>query len=639
MWNSFLPPLSLYHHRYPYQLHPAKLHHLRLKYYFSQIVDSELGQLSRSVSWTPEETPCLYLLKNPENNHQPLEIEVPFFSEHDQVTKALAQVWMKIEPSSTLDYFVPELLLDFSTERNPPVIRETARQLYNSASTLTKAVQRRLLGIGIQPVLRRLGITSNTFHLNEQHGVVLAMQLITEELQKALYQQDIAMATDKQIIDAANKVSKNLVYTIHTPVKAGHDRFDKNLYAGISQKSCQRILDVLAVDHDNPHTYNFTNLAMRVNRSANSVSRLHKDVTHKQFPDFAKKISAITNGVHHLTWISEARAKVFDSISELKGWRSNPGIFADVEHIINDQSFKSAVNTAWQHDTSILIDYINDMLHDHRNRMTETWINPPNYFSSIIDESNIISPDVFTIGFARRFSTYKRADLIFADIDRLCEILLKHDWPITFLFAGKAHPADEPGKTVIKLILDYQEELHQKSNGLANLIFIPNYDMKIAKLLVAGVHAWINSPKRPLEASGTSGMKAAMNGVPNISIMDGWWVEGYHDGKTGWKFGHEGPVDSANLSESPEELLYEEDSASFYSLLPEILEKFYDSSRSDFLDKGIQNLLLNIPIFNTHRMAAEYSSRYSLTLPEDHKEKMNSFAQLYSSDNFTISIE
>ncbi len=186
---------------------------------------------------------------------------------------------------------------------------------------------------------------------------------------------------------------------------------------------------------------------------------------------------------------------------------------------------------------------------------------------------------------------------------------------------------------MIKHLLSRQEELYRKSGGLVKLVFIPNYDMQIAKLLVAGVHCWLNSPKRPLEASGTSGMKAAMNGVPNISIMDGWWVEGYHDGATGWKFGHEGAVDSASLSESREELLYFEDSSSFYELLPLILDAFYDKTNSRiFLDKGINNLLLNIPIFNTHRMAAEYLQRYSLVLPAARTREMERFAQLYCSD-------
>jgi starch phosphorylase len=158
--------------------------------------------------------------------------------------------------------------------------------------------------------------------------------------------------------------------------------------------------------------------------------------------------------------------------------------------------------------------------------------------------------------------------------------------------------------------------------------------MKIAKLLVAGVHSWLNCPKRPLEASGTSGMKAAMNGVPNISIMDGWWVEGYHNGATGWKFGHEGPIDSASLSESREELLYFEDSSEFYLLLPLILQSFYDKSKKNvLLEKGVQNLLLNIPIFNTHRMASEYLQRYELALPEELSQEMREFAELYSSDN------
>ena len=363
------------------------------------------------------------------------------------------------------------------------------------------------------------------------------------------------------------------------------------------------------------------------------MSRLHRDVTHRQFPQFAHKISAITNGVHHLTWISDARAEVFDATPQLAGWQRNPGVFAKAWDLAEDQAFKDKLQQAWQYDSKALIDYVNNMLLIHRNQMSETWIDPPNFLSTLVEDNVRLQSDVFTIGFARRFSTYKRADLIFNDIEQLCRISLSNNWPINFLFAGKAHPADEPGKTVIKRILEHQEELYRKSNGLINLVFIPNYDMKIAKLLVAGVHSWLNCPKRPLEASGTSGMKAAMNGVPNISIMDGWWVEGYHDGATGWKFGHEGPIDSASLSESREELLYYEDSSSFYALLPLILKAFYNKNKETvFLDKGMQNLLLNIPIFNTHRMAAEYLQRYELILPEDQSREMKEFAQLYSSD-------
>jgi starch phosphorylase len=157
--------------------------------------------------------------------------------------------------------------------------------------------------------------------------------------------------------------------------------------------------------------------------------------------------------------------------------------------------------------------------------------------------------------------------------------------------------------------------------------------MKIAKMMVAGVHAWLNSPKRPLEASGTSGMKAALNGVPNISIMDGWWAEGYHDGQTGWKFGNEGVIEEANLSESPETLLYSEDSASFYQILPSILKEFYEAGEgAAFLDKAVMNLSLNIPIFNTHRMAAEYLTKYELRLPEEQEQEMGHFRSLYHSN-------
>jgi glycogen phosphorylase len=601
--------------------------------YFSQIVDSRLGQLSQRVEWHPEETPGLYLLRDPQEPDEVLHIEVPFLNEYDQETIAIARIWMKMEVSQSLDFFIPELLLDFSLPESPAPIRNAAGQLYNSESSIIKALQRRMLGTGIIPVLQALGITSKTFHLNEQHGVVVAMQLIAEELYKTLKSSDLTEATNDQILSAAKTVAQRIVYTIHTPVKAGHDRFDKSLYAGISHKSCQHILDLLAKDDDNPQAYNFTNFAMQVNRSANSVSRLHRDVTHKQFPQFAEKITAITNGVHHLTWMSDARAKVFDMFSQLAGWRNDPGVFRNISLLMDNPEFRAQLHAAWKVDTRILFDFVNNMLQQHRSQMLETWIDPPNYFSSLIDHITRLDPNVFTIGFARRFSTYKRADLIFHDIDKLAEIFITKNRAINFLFAGKAHPADEPGKTVIKHILGYEEELHKKSRGLVNLIFIPNYDMALAKIMIAGVHAWLNNPKRPLEASGTSGMKAAMNGVPNISIMDGWWVEGYHNGETGWKFGHEDQIDTANLSESREEMFYKEDSLSFYNLLPTIVEDFYrEDGASTFLDKGIMNLLKNVPIFNTHRMASEYLKRYNLQLPSEINKKMRAFAQLYSSD-------
>jgi len=262
--------------------------------------------------------------------------------------------------------------------------------------------------------------------------------------------------------------------------------------------------------------------------------------------------------------------------------------------------------------------------------MIETWIDPPNYFSRL-HEIVELKPGVFTVGFARRFSTYKRADLIFDDIPLLVNILVKNNWRINFVFAGKAHPQDEPGKSVLKLILDNQEELYTRSNGLGRLVFIPGYDMKIAKMMVSGVHTWLNSPKRPLEASGTSGMKAAMNGVPNLSVMDGWWVEGYHEGKTGWKFGYEGPINADSLSEDPATLLYEEDSLSFYKLLPKVLSLFYEHQEK-YLQLAVNNLLLNIPIFNTHRMAAEYVRKYDLELDTETSARVTGFQELYRSN-------
>ncbi len=603
------------------------------KGYFSQLVDSRIGQISWAMDWSPEDIPGLYLLKNPTYPDRAFCIEVPFFDGYDKTVMAYAQVWMKLEVNENLDFFVPEFLLDFSLPESPEWIRNASNHLYDSSSEKMKAIQRRMLGAGVMPLMDLLGLTAKRTHLNEQHGVVAVLHLIADHLLNQLGPNYQATVKDSDILDAAQAVAQKIIYTIHTPVKAGHDRFDKSLYAGMSHSVCRRILGLLAGDNDNPSLYNFTEFAMLVNRAVNSVSRLHRDVTKKQFPQFAAKITAITNGVHHLTWISDAKAEVFDRFAELKTWRQDPGVFSNAKDLLANRKFRTYLEQAWKHDTETLIRYVNNMLILHRHQIEETWIDPPNFLSHLHEEDIPLRPEVFTIGFARRFSTYKRADLIFDDIKKLTGMITSLDCPVNFLFAGKAHPADEPGKSLIKIILDVQEELYERSKGLAKLVFIPDYDMAIAKIMVSGVHAWLNSPKRPLEASGTSGMKAAMNGIPNISILDGWWMEGYHDGATGWKFGLDTPVDAEPLSEEPAALLYAEDSTSFYEMFPRVLKEFYDPQlRKNYIDKCIHNIFLNIPIFNTHRMIAEYCRNYDLSLAPQVSKKIRNFQKLYQSE-------
>jgi starch phosphorylase len=602
------------------------------KGYFSQMVDSKIGQISWATEWHPEQTPGLYPLKDPVHPEKPLQIEVPFFEKGDKRIFARAHLWLKLEVSAKLDYFVPHILLDYHTPESPEWVRDAAEQLYDSSTERIKLIQRRLLGAGVYPALEAVGITSQTIHLNEQHGVSVVLHLIADALQEKYGSNYASRSSDQDILQAAREVSAKIVYTIHTPVKAGHDRFSADIYSGIGHSFCMRVLHLVAQDEDNPFNFNFTAMAMKINRATNSVSRLHKEVTQKQFPMFAEKITAITNGVHHLTWISNAKAEFYDCFREFTNWRHDPSVFPEAATLLKNKKFRSAMLAASDKDTDILIQYINQMLTNHRRMRLETWIDPPNYLSYLHEEESVLSPQVFTLGFARRFSTYKRADLIFENIDALAEILIGNNWAINFIYAGKAHPADEPGKGLIKNVLNVQEELFNKTNGLAKLVFIPGYDMKIAKMMVSGVHAWLNSPKRPLEASGTSGMKAAMNGIPNISIMDGWWVEGYHAGQTGWKFGYEGPVAADLLSEHPSSLLYNEDSESFYKILPDILKSFYNDSRDQYLDKCIMNIALNCPIFNTHRMAAEYVQRYNLVLPEEVVREVDTFRTLYCSD-------
>ncbi len=603
------------------------------KGYFSQVVDSELGQINWSQPWEPEKTPGLYLLHAPNKPDEILTIEVPFYDEHDQEISTFARVWMKLEINSRLDFFVPQFLLDFDIEPSPQWIREGAQNLYDSSSQKMKIIQRRMLGGGIIPTCRALGLTPTTVHLNEQHGVAVALLQIVDILKENLGDNYARKATDADIIAAANRVAKRIVYTIHTPVKAGHDIFESQDYRAVGHSFCQRILKTMGTQESGSDAFNMTRLAMKVNRSTNSVSRLHRDVTRKQFPAYADKITAITNGVHHLTWISKNRGELFDSFQEFNGWRRDPGVFAGAIKLADNKKFHTYLEEAWGKDNLRLIDSVNKMLRTHRNQMENTWIIPPNYLSLLDGDNSLLVPNALTIGFARRFSTYKRADLIFEDLDLLLAPIIRYSRPVNFIFAGKAHPQDEAGKKLIKAVLDCQEELYIKSRGLARLVFIPGYDMSVAKLMVAGAHVWLNSPKRPLEASGTSGMKAALNGVPNLSIIDGWWAEGYHDGQTGWKFGYEGPVDAEKLSEERKALLYKQDSQSFYQVFPEVMAIFHDpEKRSAFLRMAVMNLALNGPKFNTSRVVAEYVPRYCLNLPQSTANKLEKLRQIYRSD-------
>lgn len=606
------------------------------KGYFSQLVDPRLGQISTDDQWQAAETPSLYLLKDPDDPDTPLEIEILFYDQNNQDTLARAQLWLKMEINKNLNYFVPEILLDFCTPSSPDNICQICQRLYESASEEAKATQRRLLGASIKPVMSKLGLSARTIHLNEQHGITVVLHLIAEYLEDKLGPAYRTEASDQDIMEAASSVAQQVIYTIHTPVKAGHDRFKHGIIAKLGDSFCIRVLDLLALDQEDHSSYNFTRLAMLINRATNSVSRLHKEVTRKQFPEFKEKITAITNGVHHLTWISDARAAFYDGVAEFAGWREDPTVFARALELKENEPFREGLEDAWRKDSRHLSDFVDKMFIEHRVSRSETWIDPPNYIC-LLDEDNChLNPEVFTIGFARRFSAYKRADLIFDNINLLADIVVSNNYPVNFIFAGKAHPRDEIGKALLKRILDVQEDLYKKTNGLAKLVFITGYDMKIAKILVSGVHAWLNTPKRPLEASGTSGMKAALNGVPNISTLDGWWAEGYHNGRTGWKFGHETKITDESFGEAKEQLLYEQDAASFYEVLPDILRSFYepDRRRKEFMEKAINNIALNCPIFNTHRMAAEYIMRYNLNLPETTKERLARLAELYQSDSF-----
>ncbi len=459
---------------------------------------------------------------------------------------------------------IPIYLLDANLDENTPEDRALTDHLYGG-NQATRIAQEIILGIGGVRAIRKLGIVPNVWHLNEGHAAFSSFERIRE-----------FSAEGVPFTHAVERVKPATIFTTHTPVPAGHDRFDLQLmdeYLGDFYwqmgASREEIMALGVVDHQ----FNMTRLAVSTSWKINGVSDLHTKVTRDLLSSWLPEargefpLTGITNGVHAATWISSELKTLFDE-------HLGPKWLKEIEK-----------PHAWNAFSAIPDELLWEAHQAAKRRLIE-------YYSLGVDEN------VLMIGFARRFATYKRANLLFKDMERLKKLVNQADRPVVFVFAGKAHPADKPGQSLLQEIVEAT-----KLTALAGKIFfLQNYDIAMAKKLVQGVDVWLNTPVKFMEASGTSGQKAALNGVINCSVLDGWWAEGYN-GDNGWA------IDSD--PSQPFEEMNRHDGQTLYQLLEQEIIPLYYNQRSGklpsaWIQKMRNSMITLAPQYNTQRMVFEY---------------------------------
>ena len=443
---------------------------------------------------------------------------------------------------------IPVLFLDTDLDVNTPIDRQLTGMLYGGDSHY-RLSQEIILGIGGVRMLQSLGYTIDCYHMNEGHAALLTVGL-AERL-------SVSVRRKPAIVD---KVRSKCVFTTHTPVPAGHDRFDPALAGDLCQQ--YPLLNIFkAFDEDG--SLNMTRLALSGSRYVNGVAKRHGEVSQVMFPDY--KIGAITNGVHSQTWTSEPFRQLFSRY--VPGWSEEPSTLRHALVIPPEEIWSAHVAAK-----NNLLAAVNQSVGAQ------------------------LSPDIFTIGFARRATAYKRADVIFSDIERLRQIAKVYGG-LQVIYAGKAHPKDEAGKHIIRRIFEMKQTLQPE----VQIIYVPNYDIHWGRLITAGVDLWLNTPRRPLEASGTSGMKACHNGIPSLSILDGWWLEGCVDGTTGWALLE--PKDSSDDSKDVDLAVGE----SIYESLEKKILPLYHGDRERWIWVMKNAIAINAAFFNTHRMLEQYT--------------------------------
>ena len=505
------------------------------KGYFRQELDKNGRQTEFPVQWNPAEHMTLL----------PQKIKVAI-----EGREVFVQAWVYFITSLVTQWKVPIFFLDTDVPENAPEDRAITDQLYGGDDRY-RLKQEVILGIGGVLMLRSLGFRIKKYHMNEGHAALLTLELLQR------YKRDIEAVWDERAVWDLERVKDLCVFTTHTPVEAGHDRFSYDLVREVLGEPIP--FDVLR-DLGGSGKLNMTLLAMNLSQYINGVAKKHSEVSKVLFPGY--KIQAITNGVHTFTWVSEPFARLYDKY--LPGWANEPELFVRITKIPEDELWGAHMQAKKK-----LIDYVNEKT------------------GAAFDYNTL------TIGFARRATAYKRASLLFWDMERLRKIGKNK---IQVIYAGKSHPRDNDGKKNIEEIVKKAKEL----SGDINIVYLENYDMDLALKLVSGVDVWLNTPMRPREASGTSGMKAAHNGVLNFSILDGWWIEGHIEGYTGWSIGP-APTESS-LSTSTDEL----DAEDLYTKLEkEVIPAYYDNRH--IWMRMMENSIGKIAYyFNSHRMMRRY---------------------------------
>ncbi|MDQ6950719.1 MAG: alpha-glucan family phosphorylase [Mariprofundales bacterium] len=507
------------------------------------------------------------------------------------------------------------LLLDADIDANSDADRAITFQLYGGGNE-NRIRQEICLGVGGVRALRAVGLTPTAWHLNEGHAAFVSLERIRELHQDEGLEFEVAQEV----------VAASTIFTTHTPVPAGHDVFAPELfdtymghYADKMGITIERLRALGSGDFGHGD-YGFNQTALAINTSGyqNGVAKLHGEVSSQMckhvWPEISAKdnpMTSVTNGVHLSTWLSQEWINIFD-LQFGGSWR---GRFMDRDywnciHDIPDTMFWGIQQTNQQR----MINHVRALLLHQAERNGDS-VQLVQEMTANLDSRTLV------IGFARRFATYKRATLLFYNEARLQEMLSNKERPVVFLFAGKAHPADEPGRALIRRI----HELARRPEFIGKIIMLEGYDMTLSRYMLAGVDVWLNTPRRPMEASGTSGMKAAMNGAPNLSVLDGWWPEGY-EGDNGWVIGGERDIDDEALHDA-------EDARSLYHVLKhEVIPTYYSRNEQGYSEKWVhtckQAMISSLPQFNTHRMVSEYTDRFYVPASNHGKELIsNAFSR------------
>ena len=532
---------------------------------------------------------------------KPLVVDVPYMDYYVH-----ANVW-RVNVGRVSLY-----LLDTDNEMNSEFDRPITHQLYGG-DWENRLKQEILLGIGGMLTLKALGIKKDIYHCNEGHAALINVQRICDYV-----------ATGLTFNQAIELVRASSLYTVHTPVPAGHDYFDEGLFGkymgGYPVKMGISWDDLMDLGRNNPgdkgERFCMSVFACNTSQEVNGVSWLHGKVSQEMFSSIWKgyfpeesHVGYVTNGVHFPTWSAtewkQLYAKYFNE--NFLYDQSNPKIWEAIYNVPDEEIWKTRVTMK-----NKLVDYI-------RKQFRETWLKNQGDPSRIVSLLDKINPNALLIGFGRRFATYKRAHLLFTDLERLSKIVNNPDYPVQFLFTGKAHPHDGAGQGLIKRIV----EISQRPDFLGKIIFLENYDMQLARRLVTGVDIWLNTPTRPLEASGTSGEKALMNGVLNFSVLDGWWLEGYREG-AGWALTEKRTYQN---QEHQDQL----DAATIYSILEtEILPLYYARNKKGYSEgwiKSVKNSIAQIaPHYTMKRQLDDYYSKF-------YCKEAKRFKELSANDN------